>query len=327
MPCYQPRDTCAGLQEGIVALRTSSVDALLPFPRLQQVQSECDPASKPCSPPDSPAHSAATSPFHRSAKGVARCFSARASKGEPSVSSDIEDDSGAECGAQPSQMRQLRGSCAGSCILLLPSSSVTSQQRPEPSGPSGLLPSSAARMHACQQLLEHAASAHVALDSPAEPQTSHLSSPQEPQLESACSAELQQHSAPSASHAVSAEQHSKTALKMTNDEEEREETPSLWADVPDDILRGVCEHMPPSYVRVVRLVCCGWAAAAGRLMQRLKPEALEGPRLAQRFPHLRALDLSHCLHTVTFHTQCAPLPITTALRPPDPLFSLQLSNG
>ncbi|KAK9903539.1 hypothetical protein WJX75_008223 [Coccomyxa subellipsoidea] len=107
------------LLEGIVVLRTSSVDALLPFPRVQQVQSECDPASKPCSSPDSPAHSAATSPFHRSAKGVAR--------------------------------------------------------------------------------------------------------------------------------------------------------------------------------------------SAGRLMQRLKPEGLEGPRLAQRFPHLRALDLSHCLHTVTFHTQTALL--------------------
>ena len=47
----------------------------------------------------------------------------------------------------------------------------------------------------------------------------------------------------------------------------------------------------------------GWALAAGRLMQSLKPEHLDGPRLAQRFPQLRSLDLSHCLHTVAFHTR------------------------
>ena len=40
-------------------------------------------------------------------------------------------------------------------------------------------------------------------------------------------------------------------------------------------------------------------------MQSLKPEHLDGLRLAQRFPQLRSLDLSHCLHTVAFHTRSA----------------------
>lgn len=56
-------------------------------------------------------------------------------------------------------------------------------------------------------------------------------------------------------------------------------------------------------------MCKGWAAAAGRLMTSLKPESLDGAALAARFPYLRALDLSHCLHTVTFHTQCAFSPL------------------
>jgi hypothetical protein len=78
---------------------------------------------------------------------------------------------------------------------------------------------------------------------------------------------------------------------------------SKWADIPDDVLSSICRHMPAAYVRVVRLVCKGWAGAAGRLMQRLKPENLDGARLATCFPYLRSLDLSHCLHTVTFHSE------------------------
>ncbi|KAK9832494.1 hypothetical protein WJX81_002101 [Elliptochloris bilobata] len=72
-----------------------------------------------------------------------------------------------------------------------------------------------------------------------------------------------------------------------------------WADeLPDDLLRGVLARMPPAHLRVARLVCRGWAAATGRLMSRLQPERLQGGRLAARFPHLRALCLSHCGHRV-----------------------------
>ena len=281
------------LQDNITALRTSSVDALLPFPRPQQAHSDGDPSSKPCSPPDSPAH--LTIPFHRSAKtGKGRCF--RVSEAEPSASSDVEEDTGA-------QYRQLRGNCASSCILLLPGTSVTSSQ------PLGPLPYTAARMQACLQLLEHAASANAELSKPAEPATDNTSSPQ-PQSDSACRSDSQPVGASAALETaiVPAQQMGGVLCCDASSKEEEEGTASPWAEVPDDILRSVCGHMPPSYVRVVRLVCRGWAAAAGRLMQRLKPEALEGPRLAQRFPHLCALDLSHCLHTVTFHTQCAPCP-------------------
>lgn len=54
--------------------------------------------------------------------------------------------------------------------------------------------------------------------------------------------------------------------------------------------------MSPSYIRRVRLVCNGWAAFAGRYCTELKPEVLTGggARLAERFPYLRVLDLSHC---------------------------------
>lgn len=52
--------------------------------------------------------------------------------------------------------------------------------------------------------------------------------------------------------------------------------------------------MSASYLRVMRLVCRSWAEFAGRHTSSLQPERLEGPRLAQRFPHLRSLDLSHC---------------------------------
>jgi hypothetical protein len=67
-----------------------------------------------------------------------------------------------------------------------------------------------------------------------------------------------------------------------------------WAELPDGILREVTRHMAPSYLRVMRLVCRSWAEFGGRHLSSLKPERLDGPRLAQRFPHLRSLDLSHC---------------------------------
>jgi hypothetical protein len=67
---------------------------------------------------------------------------------------------------------------------------------------------------------------------------------------------------------------------------------------------GVLGRMPPAYLRVARLVCRGWAAAAGRLMSRLQPERLQGGRLAARFPHLRALCLSHCGHRVVAIERC-----------------------
>ena len=66
---------------------------------------------------------------------------------------------------------------------------------------------------------------------------------------------------------------------------------------------GSAVHHQSKRVRLLGLQ--GWALAAGRLMQSLKPEHLDGLRLAQRFPQLRSLDLSHCLHTVAFHTRSA----------------------
>ena len=66
-------------------------------------------------------------------------------------------------------------------------------------------------------------------------------------------------------------------------------------------------HMTPAYLRVMRLVCRGWAEFAGRHTSVLKPEALEGMRLSQRFPHLRVLDLSHCQHMI-IHPKAPPPP-------------------
>lgn len=62
--------------------------------------------------------------------------------------------------------------------------------------------------------------------------------------------------------------------------------------------------MSPSYIRRVRLVCSGWSAYAGRFCRGLKPEYLQGggARLAQRFPFLRVLDLSHCSEIVIHAT-------------------------
>ena len=67
-------------------------------------------------------------------------------------------------------------------------------------------------------------------------------------------------------------------------------------------------HMSPSYIRRVRLVCQGWSAYAGRFCSGLKPEYLLGgsARLAQRFPFLRVLDLSHCSEIV-IHSKVAAL--------------------
>lgn len=273
------------------------MDVRLPFTRPQQAQSACDPASKPPSPPNSPARSAAGTPFGRRAASQARSLGGAEFEGEPSACTDVEQDSDqdsgsdSDCGsdgghhAKRTGARQLRGSCGGSCNLLLPSSSASFSVHRCDAGSLG-----------CSESLQHAASGDSALSCPAE-----IASTDDDQQIPAI-----QHSRSFSIVAAAQQGEVGTALQR-GEQGMAEGSASHWPEVPDDILQSVCAHMPPSYVRVVRLVCRGWAAAAGRLMQRLKPEALEGPRLAQRFPHLRALDLSHCLHTVTFHTQCAPL--------------------
>lgn len=75
---------------------------------------------------------------------------------------------------------------------------------------------------------------------------------------------------------------------------------SDWATIPDGVLHEVMALMSPSYIRRVRLVCSGWAAFAGRFCTGLKPEYLSigGARLAERFPFLCVLDLSHCSEIV-----------------------------
>ena len=62
----------------------------------------------------------------------------------------------------------------------------------------------------------------------------------------------------------------------------------------------VLDRLPPSYLRVVRLVCRQWERAAARLLRHLRPEALEGVELSRRFPHLHTLDLSQCMAAVEF---------------------------
>jgi hypothetical protein len=52
--------------------------------------------------------------------------------------------------------------------------------------------------------------------------------------------------------------------------------------------------MPASYIRVVRRVCRGWCESAARYITRLKPEQFDADKLAERFPYLQALHLSHC---------------------------------
>lgn len=66
-------------------------------------------------------------------------------------------------------------------------------------------------------------------------------------------------------------------------------------------------HMAPSYLRVMRLVCRSWAEFGGRHLSSLKPERLDGPRLAERFPHLRSLDLSHCQRMIVHPKVRVPL--------------------
>lgn len=73
-----------------------------------------------------------------------------------------------------------------------------------------------------------------------------------------------------------------------------------WADMPDDVFRKVLDSLPPSYLRVVRLVCRQWERAAARLLRHLRPETLEGVELSRRFPHLHSLDLSQCMAAVEF---------------------------
>lgn len=60
------------------------------------------------------------------------------------------------------------------------------------------------------------------------------------------------------------------------------------------------DKLPPSYLRVVRLVCRQWEGAAGRLLHYLRPEALAGGRLGARFGQLHSLDLSACMTCVEY---------------------------
>lgn len=53
------------------------------------------------------------------------------------------------------------------------------------------------------------------------------------------------------------------------------------------------ERLQPSTLRVLRLVCHGWEAAASRLLTHLRPEAVVGKQLSRRFPALHSLDLSN----------------------------------
>ncbi|KAI7839637.1 hypothetical protein COHA_006636 [Chlorella ohadii] len=75
-----------------------------------------------------------------------------------------------------------------------------------------------------------------------------------------------------------------------------------WADPPDDILKRVLDQLQPSTLRVLRLVCRGWEAAASRLLVHLRPEGIAGKQLASRFPSLHSLDLSNCCMGVDFTT-------------------------
>lgn len=60
------------------------------------------------------------------------------------------------------------------------------------------------------------------------------------------------------------------------------------------------ERLAPSSLRVLRLVCRGWEAAASRLLRHLRPEAVAGKQLGRRFPALHSLDLSNCCMSVDF---------------------------
>lgn len=72
-----------------------------------------------------------------------------------------------------------------------------------------------------------------------------------------------------------------------------------WAALPDDLLKRVLGFLPPSYLRVIRLVCHAWEQASGRFLTSLAPEKLLlQPSLSQRCPNLLSLDLSNCLNEV-----------------------------
>ncbi|KAK9815775.1 hypothetical protein WJX72_009302 [[Myrmecia] bisecta] len=75
---------------------------------------------------------------------------------------------------------------------------------------------------------------------------------------------------------------------------QQDQAAGRWAGLPDDILQRVLDMLPPASWRVLRLVCTAWSETAGRHALRLRPEKLDGRRLAARFPHLRSLDLSDC---------------------------------
>jgi hypothetical protein len=62
----------------------------------------------------------------------------------------------------------------------------------------------------------------------------------------------------------------------------------------------VLERLQPSTLRVLRLVCRGWEAAASRLLCHLRPETVVGKQLGRRFLALHSLDLSNCLMGVDF---------------------------
>ncbi len=74
------------------------------------------------------------------------------------------------------------------------------------------------------------------------------------------------------------------------------------AECRHSITAQVLDQLQPSTLRVLRLVCRGWEAAASRLLVHLRPEGIAGKQLASRFPSLHSLDLSNCCMGVDFTT-------------------------
>ncbi|RMZ52974.1 hypothetical protein APUTEX25_001093, partial [Auxenochlorella protothecoides] len=72
------------------------------------------------------------------------------------------------------------------------------------------------------------------------------------------------------------------------------QTPAAWHSLMDDVLNMVARFLPPSSLRILRLVCRSWERALGRRLLGIRPEALPAVPLAARFPSLRWLTLSHC---------------------------------
>ncbi|KAL6771491.1 hypothetical protein ACKKBG_A26595 [Auxenochlorella protothecoides x Auxenochlorella symbiontica] len=72
------------------------------------------------------------------------------------------------------------------------------------------------------------------------------------------------------------------------------QTPAAWHSLMDDVLNIVARFLPPSSLRILRLVCRSWERALGRRLLGIRPEALPAVPLAARFPSLRWLTLSHC---------------------------------